>query len=124
MNGYSHGKHTTKDNMLSDINTRKGTWKHRCFIKGKPHQNGLKWYLLADYDTYIFDGWLYQGQEQEGGQAMATLVGDFAHVLKEEWKHRIACDCLFSGLATAKRLHQEKQYFILCCRADRPSALW
>jgi len=29
----------------------KAHWRNRQYIKGKPHQNGLKWYLFADIMT-------------------------------------------------------------------------
>jgi len=41
----------------------KGTWRNRQYIKGKPHQNGLKWYLFADITTYVWDFWLYKGKQ-------------------------------------------------------------
>ena len=39
----------------------KGTWKNCQYIKGKPHQNGLKWYLFADIMSYVYDFWLFKG---------------------------------------------------------------
>lgn len=110
--------------VLTQWGCRKGTWKHRVYIKGKPHQNGLKWFILADYDTYIVGMWLYHGHEllADPGQKMASLVADFAKLLPSPWNHRIACDSLFSGgISTAKAIANVRQGYILCCRADRPT---
>ena len=42
-----------------------GKWKWIQFIKGKSHNTGLKFYGLTDDSFYLWDFWLYQGNESE-----------------------------------------------------------
>lgn len=53
----------------------KGTWKNRQYIKSKPHQNGLKWYLFADSSSYIWDCWLFKGNmKMSRFEVILTLI--------------------------------------------------
>ena len=61
VNAKAHWKPCRKMAIDEWLQAWKGTWKHRQYIKGKPHQNGLKWYLLVDILTYVYDFWLYKG---------------------------------------------------------------
>lgn len=45
-----------------------GPWKGqkkgvKFFVQGKPHANGIKLYLLADDQCYVYDFWVYQGKQ-------------------------------------------------------------
>jgi hypothetical protein len=49
----------------------------KVFVKGKPHGNGIKMYLLADATCYTFDFWIYRGEQPP----THTIVTDFVDKL-------------------------------------------
>jgi len=46
-----------------------GPWQGKkkgvcVFILGKPHPNGIKLYILADENGYVYDFWIYRGTQK------------------------------------------------------------
>ena len=54
-----------------------GRWKYIQYIKGKPHNTGLKMFFLADSNFYVWDFWLYKGVESERSGKPMNIVLDF-----------------------------------------------
>lgn len=59
-----------------------GPWKGRkkgvkTYILGKPHPNGIKIYILADENGYVYDFWIYHGNQPP----TADIVVDFVKKL-------------------------------------------
>lgn len=103
-----------------------GRWKHIQFIKGKPHNTGLKMYCLADSNFYVWDFWLYQGNESERSGKPMNIVLDFAtNAIKEQHKpHFIVADSYYGSLKLAEELHSRQFGFLLSCKSDRPAYLF
>ena len=55
-----------------------GRWKYVQYIKGKPHNTGLKMFCLADLNYYLWDFWLYEGIDSERLSKPMNIVLDFA----------------------------------------------
>jgi len=47
------------------------------FILGKPHPNGIKLYILADENGYVYDFWIYRGTQK----TIPEIVMDFVKLL-------------------------------------------
>jgi hypothetical protein len=103
-----------------------GRWKWIQFVKGKPHDTGLKFYCLADRNGYLWDFWLYQGTESERSGKPADIVMDFVfNALREQHKpHIIVADSFYGGLKLAEALHEKKLGCLFSCKSDRPSYLF
>lgn len=49
----------------------------RVFILSKPHPNGIKLYILADENGYVYDFWIYRGTQK----TIPEIVMDFVKLL-------------------------------------------
>jgi len=59
-----------------------GPWQGKkkgvcVFILGKPHPNGIKLYILADENGYVYDFWIYRGTQK----TIPEIVMDFVKLL-------------------------------------------
>jgi hypothetical protein len=59
-----------------------GRCRFRVHIKGKPHATGLKYYVIATSSNYIFDFWLYMGNESDRKSDTLSIVSDFVNKLE------------------------------------------
>ena len=103
-----------------------GRWKWIQFVKGKPHDTGLKFYGLTDFNFYLWDFWLYEGSESERSGKPTDIVMDFAtNVTKIQHKpHIIVADSYYGSLNLAQQLHNMKLGCLFSCRADKPTDLF
>jgi len=56
-----------------------GPWKGKnkgvkTYILGKPHPNGIKIYILADENNYVYDFWIYCGIQPSTAEIAANFV--------------------------------------------------
>lgn len=79
------------------LQTWKGTWKGCQCIKGKPHQNRLKWYLFVDILTYVWDLWLFKGVK-----FWYNVFFEIAYLINQVTSHLLRSWCWISltGLKT------------------------
>lgn len=108
------------------IRTLTGRWKYIQHIRDKPHNTGLKWYGLTDTSFYLWDFWLYQGEESEREHSPTAIVVDFVqNAIKEHYKpHIVVADSYYGSLNLAETLHNMKIGCLLSCKSDRPSFLF
>jgi len=107
----------------------------RVFIKGKPHRNGIKIYLLADRSGYVFDFWIYRGTQP----STKDIVVEFADALPGTYLllHQncvliipkgtgfiLTFDAYYGGFEIAQELRTRSLYFIASCTVTRPSFLF
>jgi hypothetical protein len=81
-------------------------WKYIQFIRGKPH-NGLKFYCLVDSSFYLWDFWLYKGEDSERSSSPTNIVIDFAKIAIQQQTnkpHIIVANSYYGSL----QLHQLK----------------
>lgn len=104
-----------------------GKWKHIQHVRNKPHNTGLKIYCLADYSRYLWDFWLFEGDESERDSKPDEIVKGFVNsvISKQDRKtHIMVTDSYYSSLHLAEWLHAAKWGALLSCKADRPSFLF
>lgn len=104
-----------------------GKWKWIQFIKGKPHNTGLKFFGLTDDSFYLWDFWLYQGSESNRSGKPAEIVLDFMKTVETNGgakPHVVVVDSYYGSLKLAKKLHELKYGFLLSCKSDRPVFLF
>ncbi len=100
------------------VDERMSPWKERkkgikVFVKGKPHSNGIKIYLLADSTNFVYDFWIYRGTQP----FMMEIVSNFVDSLPGKG-YCIVADAYYGRLQTAKQLLQTDQYFLFSCKAN------
>jgi hypothetical protein len=88
---------------------------------------GLKFYCLADQEFYLYDFWLYQGEESRRNHSPTGIVLDFADAIIKEspgLSYIWVADSFYGSLNLAEELHSRNQGCLLSCRSDRPSFLF
>jgi hypothetical protein len=108
------------------MRTFTGRWRHIQHIKGKPHDTGLKFYGMTDRSFYLWDFWLYQGEEFERQHSPTEIVLDFArNAIKDSYKcHIMVADSYYGSLQLAMKLNEMKLGCLLSCKSDRPAFLF
>lgn len=104
-----------------------GQWKYIQHVRNKPHNTGLKFYCLADNARYLWDFWLYTGEESERRHKPDEIVMDFvANVerLQNRSTHIMITDSYYGSLKLIEWLHAAKWGALISCKADRPSFLF
>jgi len=103
-----------------------GRWKYIQYIKGKPHNTGLKMFCLADSNYYLWDFWLYEGTESERSAKPMNIVLDFvSNATRQQHKpHIVVVDSYYGSLKLAEKLHKMKLGCLFSCKSDRPSNLF
>lgn len=103
-----------------------GRWKWIQYVKGKPHNTGLKIYCLADSNYYLWDFWLYEGTDSLQSSKPDDIVLDFVHKsLKDGHKpHIIVADSYYGSLKLAEEIHKLKLGCLFSCKSDRPNKLF
>ncbi len=62
-------------------------WKYVQYIKGKYHNTKLKIFCLVDSNFYIWNFWLYKGDELERSAKSKDIVLDFvSNTTKSQYK--------------------------------------
>jgi len=97
----------------------KGRSKMRVYIRDKPHPNGLKIYILADEKGYVYDFWIYRGNQPK----TKDIVLNFAVRLPGEG-YILTFDAYYGGWELALELDAHRLYFIASCTATRPSSIF
>jgi hypothetical protein len=122
-NLWSLGQVVIVDEMMVPFT---GRWKGIQFVRGKPHDTGLKFYCLADKYSYLWDFWLYEGHESERSGKPIEIVQDFVNnATREQHKpHIVVVDSYYGSLKLAQILHAKKFGVLFSCKADRPSYLF
>jgi len=62
--------------------------KLRVFIPGKPHPNGIKICVLADEYNYVYNFWIYHGEQL----IVADIVTNFVDELPGMHHNVAICD--------------------------------
>jgi hypothetical protein len=107
------------------IRTFTGRWKWIQYVKGKPHDTGLKMFAVTDDSFYVHDFWLYQGEEDRPSDPTNIVLNFVDTALQEHYKpHIVVTDSYYSSLKLAEALHSRKIGCLLSCRSDRPSHLF
>jgi uncharacterized protein YihD (DUF1040 family) len=103
-----------------------GRWKYIQYIKGKPHNTSLKMFCLADSNFYIWDFWLYKGDESERSTKPMDIVLDFVlNATKTQHKpFYVVADSYYGSLKLAEILHEKKIGCLFSCKSDRPANLF
>lgn len=82
---------------------------------------------MADEEYYLYDFWLFEGNESERSHLPHEIVMGFVDRIQAKSSglpYIIVADSYYSSLDLAIQLYQRKLGCLLSCRADRPSALW
>jgi len=123
-----------------------GPWKGKnkgvkTYILGKPHPNGIKIYILADENNYVYDFWIYCGIQPSTAEIAANFlkkkkkkknttrcVSDHPPLSCPSYYSKskqhagegylITADACYGRLSTAKLLLELKHYFILSCKGN------
>lgn len=87
----------------------------------------MKIYALTDSTYYLYDFWLYEGDESERVHKPQQIVLDFVNVAQSKnagTPFVLVADSYYGSLSLAEALHQLKVGCLLSCRANMPSFLW
>jgi hypothetical protein len=134
-------QHLVVDEMIIPFT---GRWKYVQCVKGKPHTTGmqypfrctsdmillwtgLKMYCLADSEYYMYDFWLYEGEESGRSHKPTDIVTDFVDDVKLTHGNLpfvVVADSYYGSLTLAKALQQQNVGYILSCRANTPSIVF
>lgn len=117
-------QHVVIDEMIVPFD---GRWKHKQYVKGKPHNTGLKFYCLADSSYYLWDFWLYQGEDSQRKHRPKDIVDEFSDVVLKYFPSRpfiFTMDSYYGSLDAAYLLHYKKQGVMMSCKANMPSRLF
>lgn len=99
----------------------KGRYAHRQHVRGKPHATGLKYYVLCDDATFVWDTIFYYGQKLTVEDIVSHLLRD----VSDHYNHIVVMDSWFSTFDLARSLHQTLDYYFLMVTAkNRPSFLF
>lgn len=87
----------------------------------------MKLYCLADSSKYLWDFWLYTGEESERRHKPDEIVMDFVsnvERLQSRKTHVMVVDSYYGSLKLAEWLHAAQWGALLSCKADRPAFLF
>lgn len=87
----------------------------------------MKVYCVTDETKYLWDFWLYQGEESEREHKPATIVLDFAERISKTEParpHIMIADSYYGSLGVVEQLNKMKWGALVSCKADRPSFLF
>lgn len=82
---------------------------------------------MADSEYYLYDFWLYEGEESERVHKPQQIVLDFVdnvQALNPGMPFIVAADSYYGSLSLAEALHNRKVGCLLSCRANMPSFLF
>ena len=117
-------QHLITDEIIVPSN---GKWKYKQYVKGKPHDTGLKFYGLADDKWYLYDFWLYMGSESKRKHGGFNIVSDFLSTAYNQFPERpfiALMDSYYGSYGLAKFLASKNIRFLMSCQANQPSNLF
>jgi Transposase IS4 len=112
------------------MNDWRGFSPHHVFVRGKPHPNGMKSWVVVDYSGVIVALVLFRRRDEETLVKLPkihtdTTVIDVLDGLGEAIAERlIVGDRLFGSLSLAVKLIQRNKDVLLACRKDRPNSIF
>lgn len=110
-----------------------GRWAYRQFVRGKPHNTGLKVYTLVDQAGVLFDFWLYEGPDSEDRYFRndQSIVLGFLEMIEanqnpdEEFaKHIFIGDSYFGDISTVRALHNRGYGGLFTTGDKKASNIW
>jgi hypothetical protein len=117
-------QHVVIDEMIVPFD---GRWKYKQYVKNKPHNTGLKIYCLADSSYYLWDFWLYQGEESLRKHRPKEIVDEFSDIVLQYFPQRpfiFTMDSYYGGIDAAYSLHYKNLGVMMSCKANMPSRLF
>jgi hypothetical protein len=104
-------KWNTIDETLSRF---EGKFKYKQHVKGKPHDTGIKFYMISDSSYFTYNSWFYNGHQPK----VAIIVKDFIKQLPGDGYH-ICGDSYFGGYETACNLISSNCRFLFTQTPNR-----
>ena len=83
-------------------------------------------FCLADSNYYLWDFWLYEGDDsQRSAKPMNIVLGFVSNATRQQDKpHIIVADSYYESLKLVEKLHEIKLGCLFSCKSDRPSNLF
>lgn len=103
-----------------------GRYKDRQYVRGKPNDTGLKFYMIVDSNRFAWH-WFLFGDDGSGYEYQGTnpkLVERLALTIPHPKESIVFADAFYGSEDAAKLLDENGIRYIFSCRKDRPSDLW
>jgi hypothetical protein len=108
---YKLTKHLTIDENLYPF---KGKFRHRQYIKSKPHKYGLKAYLLSSSSGYCYRVKFYEGKKENVERIVNNLIRGF-----DMEGHILYADNWYSTIDLVRKLTDKKISYLGVLRKNR-----
>lgn len=118
---FQHGLFISIDEGLHGF---KGLAPMKQYLPAKPDKHGLKYYALCASETgYMFNFFWYLGKSTTIDTSPSGIVKELLMCVDQS-KHVIFVDNYYGSLALAEEIDNGSGFFVMTCRADRPTALF